>query len=293
MSYACFLNRGDVALLMAYKSFTTLTRILKRCLISGLSSTQIKTIALIAMTLDHIGTYCALFPLIDRCQGLLHTIGRAAAPLFLFCMAQSIIHTHSKGRFLARMYFAAVATGICNTVVGSCLSISFTNIYHSFVWVIVITLFFDKAVEHWHSEKRVKSLLIVMVVPSVVFATSIIQELINGSSGEYIDMFGVFFQSIEKTEYSSVFIMLGVAWYYCKRKSHACVILITLSIISFFTPTGLSQFSFICGEQWAIVLSVPIIALYNGKRGKNIKSFFYFYYPVHKYALAVVAKILD
>lgn len=273
------------------KNSSKSTNLIERFFAGGLSSTQIKTIALLAMTLDHIGAYCFIFPLVARYQVILRTIGRIAAPLFLYCVSQSIKHTNSKLKYLARMYFAAVITGACNLLVGHCLDISFTNIYHSYVWVIVVALLLDKASQFWHSGIRINSLLIVGFTSCIIMAASATQELTNSLNGRLLDLIDVIFLSVEKTEYSSVFVMLGVVWYFCEGKALSCIILLALGCLSFFTPASVNQLSFICGEQWAIILATPIIALYNGERGRKCKEVFYFYYPVHKYLLAIAAKI--
>ena len=44
------------------------------------------------------------------------------------------------------------------------------------------------------------------------------------------------------------------------------------------------------GVQWYSLLAVPLLMLYNGQRGRrNMKYFFYIFYPVHMLALELVA----
>lgn len=46
--------------------------------------------------------------------------------------------------------------------------------------------------------------------------------------------------------------------------------------------------------QMGVVLSIPVIAMYNGKRGKNpkinkfMKWFFYIFYPVHLFVIGLI-----
>ena len=46
--------------------------------------------------------------------------------------------------------------------------------------------------------------------------------------------------------------------------------------------------------QMGVVLSIPVIKLYNGERGKNaavnkfMKWFFYIYYPLHLFIIGLV-----
>ena len=47
------------------------------------------------------------------------------------------------------------------------------------------------------------------------------------------------------------------------------------------------------GNQWLSFLSVPLLMLYNGQRGKaNIGRFFYWYYPAHLVAVYGISLLL-
>lgn len=47
------------------------------------------------------------------------------------------------------------------------------------------------------------------------------------------------------------------------------------------------------GIQWYLLLSVPLIALYNGKRGKmKLKNLFYIYYPLHLIIIHFIGVLL-
>lgn len=66
----------------------------------------LKTVATIAMMLDHIAEFFPMSPVVFR------WIGRIAAPIFIFCAAESWQHTSSKTKYLLRLYFAAVAMAV-------------------------------------------------------------------------------------------------------------------------------------------------------------------------------------
>ena len=57
---------------------------LVNCLNRGLSISQIKWIALIAMTIDHLAAYGFEIPVFAAHFNTLRVIGRIAAPLFFF-----------------------------------------------------------------------------------------------------------------------------------------------------------------------------------------------------------------
>jgi hypothetical protein len=48
------------------------------------------------------------------------------------------------------------------------------------------------------------------------------------------------------------------------------------------------------GLQWASLLSVPLLALYNQKRGKyNIKLLFYIFYPAHLAVIYLISVLIN
>ena len=63
----------------------------------GMNSNQLKIVALLAMTCDHVGKL--LFPLID----ILQIVGRLAFPIFAYMIAEGCIHTKSKKKYLLTM----------------------------------------------------------------------------------------------------------------------------------------------------------------------------------------------
>ena len=97
-------------------------------------------------------------------------------------------------------------------------------------------------------------------------------------------VFGVFFicsilpRVLSKTgfgiDYGFIGVMLPVLVYFGKDKNEKLFLLsIGLLIL------GASSYSL---RQLFAICSVPILALYNGERGeRNMKYFFYAYYPLH------------
>lgn len=62
---------------------------------AGLDSFQIKVIACLCMTVDHIGAYISN-DFVMKYYGLLRIVGGIAAPLFLFILVQSIRYTRDR-----------------------------------------------------------------------------------------------------------------------------------------------------------------------------------------------------
>ena len=70
---------------------------------TGLSGNQLKIIALIAMTCDHVGMQ--LLPQF----GFLRIIGRLAMPIFAYMIAEGCRYTRSCRKYLCRMLLLALA----------------------------------------------------------------------------------------------------------------------------------------------------------------------------------------
>ena len=78
----------------------------------GLTISQIKWIALIFMTIDHLAAYGFEIPCVGAHFSTLRLIGRIAAPLFFFAITESVKHTRSRKKLLLRLYLGAVGTGL-------------------------------------------------------------------------------------------------------------------------------------------------------------------------------------
>lgn len=74
---------------------------------NGLTGNQLKILAMIAMTCDHVGLQ--LLPQF----GILRIIGRLALPIYAFMVAEGCRHTRNRRKYLLRM---AVMALLCQTV---------------------------------------------------------------------------------------------------------------------------------------------------------------------------------
>ena len=72
----------------------------------GLDSTQLKTIALVLMVLDHIHYF---FEFTGCIPTVFSMLGRLSAPLFLFCTVEGFAHTHDRKRYFIRIWAIGTA----------------------------------------------------------------------------------------------------------------------------------------------------------------------------------------
>ena len=67
----------------------------------GLDGTQLKTVALVLMVLDHIHYF---FEFTGWVPIWFNMLGRLSAPLFLFCTVEGFAHTHDRKRYVLRIW---------------------------------------------------------------------------------------------------------------------------------------------------------------------------------------------
>lgn len=99
--------------------------------------------------------------------------------------------------------------------------------------------------------------------------------------------------------YSPFFIIMGILWYFFKNRMTQIVVLCVFSLLSL---VGTYIFSYMncwiftdyfnANQFWMILFGL-ILFIYDGKKGKNIKWFFYLYYPIHVFFLMFVGSAIN
>ena len=211
----------------------------------GLTGNQLKVIAMVTMTIDHIGEI--LFPHLLW----LRLVGRLALPVYAFLVAEGCRHTRSMGKYLGSVALVALPCQVAIHLAGSwyqCILVSFSM-------SIGLIFLLQKAQE---TQKFLWWMLVGVAVAGAFFVTQILPGLLPETD------YGV--------DYGFPGVMLPVAvWMMPKKRWQLLAAAVVLLLMGF--------------SAWPQLLAlgaVPLLALYNGQRGKyNLKWLFYWYYPVH------------
>ena len=109
----------------------------------GLNSNQIKTIAIIAMTIDHV-TWL-LFP---GCQKIwwvmgLHVIGRLPAPIMWFFIAEGFHYTRNVKKYILRLFVFAIISHFAYNFAGGIPIVpngwfNMTSVMWPLAWSVVL-----------------------------------------------------------------------------------------------------------------------------------------------------------
>ena len=234
----------------------------------GINSNQLKAIALVAMTIDHVSTVIWPNYPTDWWILLLHVIGRLAAPIFWFMIAEGYHYTHNLKKYGIRLLiFAVIGHFAYNFAFGIPFVPFQTGVFNqtSVIWPLFLGL-----IGLWVSDqeglKTWQKNLIILLLTILAFCAdwSSIAVLAVINIGENRGNF----------KKQMTMVMLWVAVY-------------AIVYAIFINPVyGIMQL-FVC-------LTIPLLKAYNSERGKmkNMKYLFYIYYPAHLFLCGVIRILL-
>ena len=268
----------------------------------GLNGFQLKLLALVCMTFDHIYYFLGGLLPIPFWFGI---IGRMAAPIFIFMVAEGFAHTHSRPRYLLRLYLFSVGMGVLNQLENRFLphptgAMAIGNIFATMCYLV----WYLSCLEWVRSRTGrarvlgVAGLLLPFVVQSAVFGLmswAAGAGLFQIQLGMALAMLTVLPLPLT-VEGGVMFLVLGIGLYYL-RKRPVGLGLFYLAISAVFLvsvlPGGMSMENLVYSNyQWLMILALPLLLAYNGKRGRGMKYLFYFYYPAHMLALLLLARAI-
>lgn len=288
--------------------------------VKGLTAFQLKMLALFFMTLDHIGAFAFEIPVVERYYTYLRSIGRLAAPLFLFLLVQSIRHTRSKPRFLLRLYLAGMCTGLFATAMNACFGEVFHyftpgNIIFTFFYTALYVILLERLIAAWKARDlralAVSALLLAASLLPTAFAMTIRNAIVpSGVSIQVNFLLSGLYSSLLPTfhtiDYGIGFVILGVAMCFARTKNRQCLVFALFCVICIvgagailwlpFDIFKMQTFGFVQTFlnllQCRMIFALPFMLLYNGERGRRCKWFFYWYYPLHREVIFLLSNLV-
>ena len=219
-----------------------------------LSGNALKLIAAATMFIDHMGLM--LFP----GNLLLRVIGRLALPIYAYMIAEGCKYTRNKKKYFAMVFGLAV---VCQTVYFFFAGSSYLSILFTFS-LSILTIY---ALQGYKSDPSAKTGLLFAGTVAAVYFLNQIFTIDYGFWGCMLPVFAAMLQ--------------GTA----QDKKAANLTMLALGLVLLAMDSGSIQF-------WSL-LSLPLLMLYSGKRGKwNMKYFFYIFYPAHLVLLEMIALFL-
>ena len=249
------------------------------------------------MVIDHIGEFFPQSPMWFR------LIGRVSAPLFFYCSAWGFYYTSNRKKYLIRLYLSGILMSIGNIAIsfwsGKEMLISNNIFVTLFLGCMVVSLFDMKNT----NKEKIKRLILLVVQQITAFLLcAVFAELLQ--IPDFIDTYmlyygyGALFGSAVFTEGSIWFVLFFVIVYFLKEKK-ACLsafvlsfaVILELLIRRTYYMRGPASYLVPFNRlQWLMILVIPFLWIYNGKKGKGIKWFYYLFYPLHIWILYAVSK---
>lgn len=235
---------------------------MKQCL----NSNQLKCIAILAMTVDHL--VWTLFPGYDTrwFVVLAHIIGRLTAPIMWFFIAEGYHYTRNVKKYALRLFFLAF---VSHFAYNFCFGIPFlprgmfnqTGVVWSLAWGLVLLWIFDDP--KWKDWQKMLAVAFVCLItfPSDWSCVAAMAVLFMGSNRENFRV-QMGWMMIWTLVYAAVY-------FFFLDKIYAVIQLFTC-------------------------LSIPLLWCYNGQRGswKGMGKLFYVYYPAHLFLLGILRVLL-
>lgn len=214
---------------------------------SILTANQLKIIALISMTIDHIGVQ--IFP---ECEWM-RIVGRLAFPIFAFMIGEGCRYTKNKKKYLLTVLFTAT---LCQVVYFFALNSLYQCILVTFSFSIILNFLIENAMR----KKSITSFFFAVAGFFCVYMITVIMPK-------------VFYNTDFSVDYGFFGVLVPV-FVYCTNKKYSKLLAVGFGLMLLSLWSG--------GVQWYSLLALVLLFMYNGKRGKyNLKYLFYIYYPLH------------
>ena len=209
---------------------------------SGLTGNQLKIIAMITMTCDHVGMQ--IFPQLLW----MRIIGRLAMPIYAYMIAEGCRHTRDRKKYFLRLFGMGA---LCQIVYFVAMGSLYMCILITFSLSVILIGLMDAVEQEKNARNWAKLFAGTMLV---FFLCSVLPDLLAHT--DYA------------VDYGLPGVLLPVLIYGAGTRG----LLLGLALMAL--DSG--------GIQWLAFLAVPLLLCYNGQRGKaNIGKLFYWYYPVH------------
>lgn len=234
----------------------------------GLNSNQLKTIAILAMTLDHV--ISVIYPNYPTDWWILlcHVIGRLTVPIMWFFIVEGYHYTRDVKKYAGRLFLFAIVSHFAYNFAFGIPFIPFqTTVFNqtSVIWALAWGLTALVIMDSQKLKGWMKPLLIIFICLitfcadwSCIAVMAIVT--IGQNRGDFKkQMIGMVFWVV----------FYAVVYFLFINKVYGII-------------------------QMFVVLTIPLLKAYNGERGsfRGMKWFFYLYYPLHLVVCGIIRILL-
>ena len=220
----------------------------------SLTGNQLKLLAAGAMLVDHIGLM--FFPSVT----IFRIIGRLAFPIFAFMIAEGCKYTRNRLRYFLQLFVLALGCQVVYFIADGSLYLSVLFTFS----LAALTIF---ALQHCKAKPGAISFLLLATTVAAVYVLNQVFDIDYGFFGCMLPVFAALLHGTTRDSLPMNTTMLGVG-------------LVFLGVSTDWI-------------QCLALMALPLLYAYNGKRGqRNLKYFFYIFYPTHLVVLEGIAMLI-
>ncbi|MDR2178294.1 MAG: conjugal transfer protein TraX [Treponema sp.] len=252
-----------------------------------LSGTGIKVAGVILMTADHLHQ---MF-IAQGAPGWLGWFGRPVAAMFLFLCAEGFYYTRDKRRYMLQLLGGFLLMTAMNRILSIAMPMEDVNLINNIFGTLFMAAFYMWILDRFRAGLKEKSPAKILsaiggfLLPLLVSLALLLALQATNRTAALILMF---IPNPLFVEGGFILVFMGTLFYALRnyRIAQAALIL-AIGAVSWYTASDAGD------VQWLMVFAVIPLFLYNGKRGKGGKYFFYIFYPAHIYLLYCAAWFLQ
>ena len=226
------------------------------CKFKTLTNNQLKIIAMVTMLIDHVGKILLNY------NPIFSAIGRISFPIFAYMIAEGCIYTKNHKRYFLTIFsMASVFQAVYFAISRS--------LYMNILFTFSLSIFTIYCINLFRKNKKFLPLLILEIL-AVIFISFFLPKILSHTD------FTI--------DYGVLGVFLPVIIYLMPNKLTKLIsTAVTLSIMALVSYN----------LKWFALLAIPLLAMYNGKRGKyNLKYMFYIFYPTHFVLLYLIDMVV-
>lgn len=268
---------------------------------SGLSGCVLKMIAVITMLVDHTAS-TIVWQLISEkpawgpvtaeneyawqtFYSVLRDIGRMAFPIYCFLLVEGFYHTRNKAKYALRLFLFALISEVPFDMAfqESFFDISYNNVFFTLLIGLLTIWAYDEVRKR--AEIRRASYVSASTAgrenPGTSYGSWVLSGVLWSLLMAAVPLLGCGLAYLLRTDYDAAGVLAVFIMYlfYERRDLGFCLMVLSLGFLASLT-------------EFLALFMLPFIDLYNGIRGRQMKYFFYWFYPVHLLILSLICMAL-
>ena len=255
------------------------------------TANTLKLIAILTMFIDHIGaaviekimysditlsnrTLNILAHIDDGLRG----VGRLAFPIFVFMIVEGYTHTSNWKKYLLRLSIFALISEIPFDLAfnGRIIDFSAQNVFFTLAIGLAVIAAADYVSQKFVIVEPVEN------AGGLQTKFNVLNMILYVGLSLAVVLLGMFLSTVLHSDY--IFAGVGAIFIMYKLQGYGKEVAFAVAVIFLGVVIGFD-------ELYALV-DVLFIAMYNGKKGKQHKYFFYIFYPAHLLLLSAVAALI-